>query len=88
MCVLLPLVQELFLLHSCHHLVFFFSLSSDSSVFFLYLDSEVSFYFPEICVSLFVSPVLIVLGSCFSPFSSVCFLFHGGFFLQYVLLIL
>ena len=50
---------------------FFFSLSSDSSVFFLYLDSEVSFCFPEICVSLFVSPVLIFLGSCFSPFSSV-----------------
>ena len=68
-CVLLPLK------HSCHPLFLLlcvlFSLSSASSVFFLYLDSEVSFCFPERCVSLFVSLMLIVLGSCFSPFSSV-----------------
>ena len=50
---------------------FFFSLPSDSFVFFLHLDSEVSFCFPEMCVFLFVSPVLIVLWSCFSPFSVV-----------------
>ena len=47
------------------------SSSSASCVFFMFFDLEVSFCFPEMCVSLFVSPVLIVLGSCFSPFSSV-----------------
>ena len=43
--------------------MFFFSFSSAPSVFFLLFNSEASFCFPEMCVSLLVSPVLIVLGS-------------------------